>query len=113
MLKIKELRQEKNLSQKELAEKLDTSNKNIWAYENNIATPSVEMLIKIASLFDVSIDYLVGKTTDYVSISNNSQLSTLSIEEQKLLKAFKQLDARTKARLIEDAEYFAKKQVKV
>ena len=37
-LRLKELRINNSLSQKELAEKICTTNKNIWAYENGVAT---------------------------------------------------------------------------
>ena len=37
MLRIRELRLENNLTQKELAEKISSTSKNIWAYENQIS----------------------------------------------------------------------------
>lgn len=39
MLRIRELRLENNLTQKELAEKISSTSKNIWAYENQISIP--------------------------------------------------------------------------
>ena len=112
MLKIKELREEKSWTQAELAKKINSTNKNIWAYENNIASPSIETLIKLSQIFNVSIDYLVGNEDEYgnVNIVKNEELD---YREQKLLKAFALLDLDEKDKIIEDAEYFANKHIKV
>ena len=49
-----------NISQKELAEKLNTSNKNVSKWENAETVPDVFVIKKIASIFNVSIDTLVS-----------------------------------------------------
>ena len=79
--RIKILRLENNLTQKELAEKIQTSNKNIWAYENNIATPPAETLIKIADFFNVSLDYLL-----YRNFNINANNNSFSDDEKTSLK---------------------------
>lgn len=56
MLRIRELRLENNLTQKELAEKISSTSKNIWAYENQISIPPLDVLIKLADFFNCSID---------------------------------------------------------
>lgn len=95
--RIKILRLENNLTQKELAEKIQTSNKNIWAYENNISTPPAETLIKIADFFDVSLDYLLGREDDdYIqpSIVYHGQTNTpiiLTKEEESLIYRYRSL----------------------
>lgn len=60
--RLKELRKDMHLTQKELAEKLGLSPGAIGLYEQNRRTPDIDLLNKIASIFDVSIDYLTGKT---------------------------------------------------
>lgn len=57
--KIQRLRTEQNLSQKELAEKLEVSRQAIAKWETNRGIPDIENLKRIAQLFNVSIDYLV------------------------------------------------------
>lgn len=57
--KIQRLRTEQNLSQKELAEKLEVSRQAIVKWETNRGIPDIENLKRIAQLFNVSIDYLV------------------------------------------------------
>ena len=110
MFKIKALREEARLTQKELAEKINTTNKNIWAYEKGIAQPSIETLIKLAATFNVSVDYLIGVTDDF---EGQKKESALSYREQKLLRAFSQLENDEKDKIIEDCEYFANKHTKL
>ena len=58
---IKQLRLEKNITQKELASLIGVSQRLISNYENNSATPTVENLIKIADIFKVSLDFLTDR----------------------------------------------------
>ncbi|VEU82750.1 HTH-type transcriptional regulator immR [Acholeplasma hippikon] len=58
-VKIQELRKEKGLSQQELADKLNISQMMISKYENKSIDPSLERLVEIASILDVSLDELV------------------------------------------------------
>ena len=59
--KIMTLRKKLNLSQSELAKKVEVSRTIIGNYERNENTPSVDILLKIAKTFDVSVDYLIGE----------------------------------------------------
>ena len=56
--KIKELRQENNLTQEELAEQLGVSPQAISRWENSATYPDITLLPIIANMFDVTIDYL-------------------------------------------------------
>ncbi len=60
--KIFELRQEKKISQKELAKKIGTSQANLSRWEKALNEPSVIECWKLADYFNVSIDYLCGKS---------------------------------------------------
>ncbi len=62
MNRIKDLRAEKSVSQNELAKALGLTQQAISAYENGLREPDLETLQKIADFFDVSIDYLLGKS---------------------------------------------------
>ena len=57
------LRKKHNLSQAVLGKLADASGDIIGRYERDIMTPSIEVIMKIADALDVSIDFLVGKTT--------------------------------------------------
>ena len=59
-LRLKTLRQGKDLTQKQLADKLDVVKSSVSGYEQNTIYPSVEVLIKLCKYFDVSADYLLG-----------------------------------------------------
>ena len=58
---LNSLRQENNLSRSQLAEKLNVSVRLISYWENGKRECDFDMLIKIADLFSVSIDYLLGR----------------------------------------------------
>ncbi len=95
MLKIKELREEKGWSQKELAEKINSTNKNIWAYENEIAYPSIETLIRLSDVFQVSIDFLVSHEDDFGNVPQKpSNGAELSPAEWDFIRKMRALDPR-------------------
>ena len=56
---IYRLRTEKNLSQGDLADALDVSRQSVSKWENNAAVPELEKLIKMAQIFEITIDELV------------------------------------------------------
>lgn len=59
--RIKELRQEKNLSQSVLAQKIGVSQKAIDYWERGINEPKATYIVRLADFFDVSTDYLLGR----------------------------------------------------
>ena len=58
--KIRELRREKKLTQKELAQILDNAQSAITYWESNKQEPTISALKKLCVFFDVSADYLLG-----------------------------------------------------
>lgn len=62
--KVRALRLEKGLTQTQLADKIGLVKGSISAYEQGKKYPSVEVLIKLCSVFDVSSDYLIGLSDD-------------------------------------------------
>ncbi len=73
--KIKTLRVSRNMTQSELAEKLNVTKSTVSSYENDSRQPSYEVLIKISSLFNVTIDsLLMGKRNGiYLDVHNLNQ----------------------------------------
>lgn len=59
-LTLKKLRKEKKLSQEQVAKRLNLTKSSISGYENNVITPSLEILKEFAILFNTSADYLLG-----------------------------------------------------
>ena len=58
---LKELRKLYSYTQKEVAEKLGVTYQSYQAYEIGIAVPTLQNFIKLAEIYDVSLDYLIGK----------------------------------------------------
>lgn len=63
--KLKELRLEKNLTQKQVAQLLGLTQNAIGNYEAGIREPSLSTLKQICDLFDVPADYLIGRIDSY------------------------------------------------
>ena len=82
---FKKLRLEKNLSQDKIAEELDVSQGLITKWESHQSTPSPEMLDYIADYFDVSTDYLIGRSKYRNLEAGNSELDNLLFSKAKEL----------------------------
>lgn len=59
--RLKTLRKEKKLTQTELASKLDISQKSYSNWESGKAEPTLDNIIKLADLLEVSLDWLFGR----------------------------------------------------
>lgn len=71
-IRIAEQRKLLGLSQEELATKLNISQKSISKYERGDRRPSYEVLVAMASLFGVSVDYLLGNTSNSETTSSEA-----------------------------------------
>ncbi|HBF36112.1 MAG TPA: transcriptional regulator [Firmicutes bacterium] len=60
--RLKFLREEKKLTQQQLAEFIHSSQQKISNYEKDIVEPDCETLIKLADLFQTTTDYILGRT---------------------------------------------------
>ena len=65
---LKKIRQEHEMTQEELAKKINTSRSNIANYENDKNMPSIETLNNLSEVLNCSTDYLLGKS----NIRNNT-----------------------------------------
>ena len=65
--KLKALRIEKNLTQKQIADRIGLAISAVSSYESGTRYPSYDVLVKLARIFHVSTDYLLGMT-DTISI---------------------------------------------
>ncbi len=63
--RLKELRTERNLTQKRLAEKLSTTDDCIFFWEKGRSEPSIDEILRLAAFFDVTTDYLLGRVDYY------------------------------------------------
>lgn len=62
--RIRDLREDKDLTQKELAEYLSISRSAYSNYENGIREIPIEIFIAIANYYQTTLDYLTGRTDD-------------------------------------------------
>lgn len=60
--RIKEIRKERKLTQKQMAELLSTTERNYQYYEAGAREPTLETFVEIADVLQVSTDYLVGRS---------------------------------------------------
>lgn len=65
--RLRELRKEKKMTMKELGNRLSLAESTISGYENETRKPDMEILNKIADLFNVSVDYLMCRTDSRLS----------------------------------------------
>ena len=60
--RIQDLRTDADMSQKQLSEILHISQRSYSHYETGSRNIPVEMLIRLANYYDISVDYLIGRT---------------------------------------------------
>lgn len=88
-LRLKELRKKKKLSQSQVSARLNITKSSISGYENNIITPSIDIIVKLALLYGVTTDYLLGlDNNESIVISdltnNQKEIVRLLVNEFKL-----------------------------
>jgi transcriptional regulator with XRE-family HTH domain len=64
--RIVELRKKRKWTQEELAKKLAVSAQAVSKWENDSSMPDIDLIVKIAEIFEVSTDYLLGKKVSAV-----------------------------------------------
>ena len=96
--RLKELRQYKKINQTVLGQEVGLSMQAVSDIENGRRTTTIEKLIAFADFFNVSLDYLVGRSDD--KKITNGNIGILS-KEDELIKNFRSLDDVSKGKLIE------------
>ena len=99
-MRIKELREEKNLSQWEVAKGINSSQRNIGRWENEEVQPLAEYVVKLADFFGVSTDYLLGRSDDFGNVTVNGSAPELSDEEREILALFRKMTHSQKVRFV-------------
>ena len=87
-MNLKEIRIKRNLTQQQVADNIGCSTVVYSRYENGIRQPSIETLLRLADLFGVTVDYLIGR--------QNLENSTLSKYEIELITAARNADERAR-----------------
>ena len=94
MNKIRECRIKSGLSQKEVALTLGIKGPSVSLWETGDTFPSVENLIKLADLYNVSVDELLGRATSAEIIA--MQAAGISLDEKHILLLYRALSDQGK-----------------
>lgn len=101
--RLRSLRTEKNLHQSELGEILELSPSAIGSYERNLREPSYMHLVKMADLFSVSLDYLLCRTSERLTVADYINQDSYTLQEilynNTITLIGKELTDKDKARL--------------
>lgn len=100
MEQLKKLRQIHHLSQQKLADEFHISQQSIWKYENDLSEPDINMLIRFANYFNVSVDYLIGNA----NVPTKADLileKQLSPAESDLIRRYRSLSSKMQELILE------------
>ena len=88
---LQDLREDRDISRKDLALELNISVSTLGMYEQGRREPNIDMLIKLADYFDVSIDFLVGRS--FKNENNESLVEALHLKNEidKLPQGYKNI----------------------
>ena len=101
-MRLKELRIERGLLQKDVAQLLNITQMSYSYYERGLREPEIALLIRLAELFNVSVDYLIE--------NENERLEKLTAEERRVFNKFRQLSITNKNRVEERIDVFLEQQ---
>ncbi len=82
--KLKQLRQERSWSQAQLANKLNIHQKQISGYERSLHVPKTDVIVRIARIFNISLDYLV--------LDERDDFPAIKIGDRDLLRRLEEID---------------------
>ena len=100
MLKLKELRNERGISQQKLAEAIGMGQSSINDYENRGIEPDIGTLIRIADFFETSVDYLIAHTHIRCKLEEACEF-TLNEREMALVNGYRSIPASSR-QIIDD-----------
>lgn len=95
---FKDMRKKKGLTQVELAKLLNVQQTTVSKWEVGRATPDYPVLIKLAELFEVSIDYLLGAE------KQEKKPDALTAEERRLVEGYREINAAGKKLVMQTVE---------
>jgi len=87
-IRLKQLRNERKITQSELGRKVNVTKSSISGYENGTRTPDTETLLDLANALDVSVDYLLGRTDYRIPITNSKDAMDTLDEINNLLEDY-------------------------
>lgn len=95
--RIRDLREDSDKTQKEIADKLYLHLTQYRRYENGDSEIPLNIAIKISEIYDVSLDYVAGRTND----KNTKRSMKIDQNEKKLLDLFRRLNRQQRNLILE------------
>lgn len=86
--RIKDLRIQSDLTQQEVADKLNVTKQTVSQYERGLRRPDMESLEAISDVFNVSVDYILGKSDVTIQIVDEKDLEILRNQQLRRLLAY-------------------------
>ncbi len=98
--RLKYLREEKGVTQKEVAKSCDITTTCICNLENGLRNPTGSTLLALANFFNVSTDYLIGRTDDLGAVlpSQRPAMPVLNENEMHLIALYRSMNEPQKIR---------------
>lgn len=88
--RLRKLRKDKGLTQGDLGDMIGVKKSTICSYEKETRTPTIENIIDLMQIFNVTADYLIGADHLIKTVSNNEEITiALSNEEVIFLEELK------------------------
>lgn len=100
--KLKDLRKDRHVSQRELAEYLHLTPNSICEWENLRSEPSIDLLIKLSNYFQCSLDYLLGREDDFgnIVVQGTEEPFFTTPQEQEFIIKLRSLSSSTREMIL-------------
>lgn len=110
--RIRLQRTQKHKTQRDICDAIHIEQVTLSQYETNKRTPKLEILIALADLFDVSVDYLLGRidTPKYSFTSSSPNFAPFSEKTNVMIRAFEELDLDNQDIMIGEIKKLLKQQ---
>lgn len=103
-IRLRELRKQHKLTQQAVADHLQIHRTTYTKYETDHVTPDQQGLVQLAALFQVSVDYLLGREEESTApavAESRTDITGLSLQEKALLQMFRQLSEEEKRSVVQ------------
>ncbi len=99
-MRLKELRELKGITQQEVADAIGGTQSNYAKWEKEKIQPAADAIIKLSDFFQVSTDFLLGRSDDFGQVTVQSPAPALLDEETALLELYRKMTKAQRLRFI-------------
>jgi len=105
--RLNKLRQERGLTQQELADLFHISNSTISSYETGNRIPDVEFLLKLSKFYNISSDYIIGLSDSRLPLDIMNSIVADQVSYQSVIEKIQKLPVERKRTLLAILDIFA------